>query len=248
MGQPKNLFSTQASYYARYRPTYPLELYDFVLSHVQGRDLAWDCATGNGQVANELAKHFQRVIATDISSKQLAETVLHERIDYQLESAEDNRQADYSFDLITVGQALHWFELDPFYREVKRVSRPGGVLAVWGYSLMQISPEIDVLVLHFYRNIVGQYWEYERTYVDGSYATLPFPFREVPCPEFRMEKRWTLDELTGYLNSWSSVVTFTRELGFNPVADFIDQLRPHWPEGEQLPVVFPVFMRLGYVD
>ena len=244
----KNLFSTQARYYARYRPTYPAELYNFVLNHVRGRDLAWDCATGNGQVAGELAKHFRRVIATDISEKQLAEAIQKENIDYQLQTAETSQQSDYSFDLISVGQALHWFDVEAFYREVKRVAKPDGVLAVWGYGLMQISPEIDTLILHFYRNVVGPYWEYNRRYVDSAYATLPFPFREVPCPEFRMEKRWMLDELEGYLNSWSSVVTFTRERGHNPVPGFIKEIRPLWPGGETLPVTFPIFMRLGYVN
>lgn len=244
----KNLFSTQARYYARYRPTYPAELYNFVLNHVRGRDLAWDCATGNGQVAGELAKHFRRVSATDISEKQLAEAIQKENIDYQVQTAETSQQADYSFDLITVGQALHWFDVEAFYREVERVAKPEGVLAVWGYGLMKISPEIDTLVLHFYRNVVGPYWEYNRSYVDSAYATLPFPFREVPCPEFRMEKQWTLDELEGYLNSWSSVVTFTRERGYNPVPGFIGEIRSLWPDGETLRVTFPIFMRLGYVN
>lgn len=189
MEMSKNLFSTQARYYARYRLTYPAELYDFVLSHIRGRDLAWDCATGNGQVAGELAKHFRRVIATDLSEKQLAEAIQKKNIDYQLKMAESSQQADYSFDLITVGQALHWFDLDAFYREVKRVAKPAGVLSVWGYGLMRILPEMDVLVLHFYRNVVGPYWEFNRSYVDSAYVTLPFPFREVPCPEFRMEKQ-----------------------------------------------------------
>lgn len=244
----KNLFSSQAHYYARYRPTYPAELYDFVLGHVRGRELAWDCATGNGQVARELAKHFQRVIATDISEKQLSEVTPKENIDYQKGKAEHCQQADYSFDLITVGQALHWFDLNAFYREVKRVAKPEGILAVWGYGLMRISSEIDDLILHFYRNVVGPYWEFNRSYVESAYATLPFPFREVPCPEFGMEKRWTLAELEGYLNSWSSVVTFTRQQGFNPVSSFVEHLRPHWPGGEALSVTFPIFMRLGYVD
>ena len=248
MQEPKNLFSTQASYYARYRPTYPAELYDFVLGHVHSCDLAWDCATGNGQVAGELAKHFNRVVATDISERQLAQAVQSEKIDYQLGNAESSRQADYSFDLITVGQALHWFDVKAFYQEVKRVAKPEGVLAVWGYGLMRISPEIDTQILHFYRNVVGPYWEYNRSYVDSAYATLPFPFREVLCPEFRMKKTWTLDALEGYLNSWSSVVTFMQARGHNPVPGFVADIRPHWPEGEALPIEFPIFMRLGYVN
>jgi len=244
----QDLFSRQSDQYAKYRPTYSAELYDFVLAHVPGREVAWDCATGNGQVAGELAKHFQRVIATDLSESQLAEAKRAENIDYQAASAENSLQADYSFDLVTVGQALHWFDFEAFYAEVRRVMRPGGVLAVWGYELLNISPEIDALILDFYENVVGSYWAYERRYLQERYATVPFPFREIPAPEFPMVKHWTLDELAGYFDTWSSVDKFRHQHGFSPVGELTEKLRLFWPAGERKAVTFPVFMRLGVVD
>ncbi|MCY7350127.1 MAG: class I SAM-dependent methyltransferase [Cytophagaceae bacterium] len=244
----KDLFSTQAETYARYRPTYPPELYDFVLGQVSGREAAWDCATGNGQVALELAKQFDRVEATDLSEKQLEQAVRRENIHYQVAKAENTPFSEQSFDLITVGQALHWLNPESFHREVARVLKPGGVLAVWGYELMSLTPQIDERVLHFYRNIIGSYWNPERRLLEERYASVPFPYREIACPDFQMVKRWTLDELAGYLNSWSSVNKFQRQHGYSPVGDFIEGLRPYWPGEQALTVTFPVFMRLGFKE
>ena len=212
----KDLFSRQSDLYARYRPTYPTALYEFVLSHVTGREAAWDCATGNGQVAVELAKHFKRVEATDLSEGQLAQAVSRQNIHYQVAKAEESCLLEHSFDLVAVGQALHWFDFERFYAEVRRVTKLGGLLAVWGYELLNISPEIDRLVFDFYENVVGPYWAPERRYVMERYQTVPFPFRELPAPDFPMVKHWTLDELTGYLDTWSSVANFWQQHGYSP--------------------------------
>lgn len=244
----KDLFSRQADRYATYRPTYPAELYEFVLAHVSGREAAWDCATGNGQVARELARYFRKVMATDLSENQLSKAIPVENVDYQVSSAENSLQADYSFDLVTVGQALHWFDFEAFYAEVRRVTKSGGVLAVWGYELLNISPEIDALILDFYENTVGPYWAPERRYVQERYTTVPFPFREIPAPEFPMVKYWTLDELAGYFETWSSVDKFRQQHGFSPVGKLTERLRPYWPDGETKGVLFPVFLRLGFVN
>ena len=244
----KDLFSTQAQTYARFRPTYPPELYDFVLGQVRGRAVAWDCATGNGQVAVELAKQFRRVEATDLSKNQLAQAVRTENVHYQVANAANSPFNEESFDLVTVGQALHWFNSDGFHREVARVLKPGGVFAAWGYELMSLTPEIDERVLHFYQNVIGSYWDPERRLLEERYASVLFPYREIACPDFQMVKHWSLDELAGYLNSWSSVTKFQRQHGYSPVGDFIAEIRPFWPEAETMRVTFPVFMRLGFKD
>jgi ubiquinone/menaquinone biosynthesis C-methylase UbiE len=241
----KDLFSRQSNHYARYRPRYPQELYDFVLGSVSGRRVAWDCATGNGQVATELARYFAQVEATDLSARQLAEAPALPNVRYRVSPAETTPFPDAQFDLVTVGQALHWFDFERFYAEVRRILRPGGVLAAWGYELLTVSPEIDELVNVFYRKTVGPYWAPERRYLEERYRTIPFPFDEVPAPEFTMEKTWTLDDLLGYFGTWSSVVGFKDAQGFDPVPDLGEQFRAHWPEGGPKRVTFPVFLRLG---
>ncbi len=244
----KDLFSRQSDRYARYRPTYPTALYEFVLSHVTGREAAWDCATGNGQVAVELARHFQWVEATDLSERQLAQAVSRQNIHYQVAKSEESFLLEHSFDLVTVGQALHWFDFERFYAEVRRVTKPGGVLAVWGYELLNITPEIDRLIFDFYENVVGPYWAPERRYVMERYQTVPFPFREIPAPDFPMVKHWTMDELAGYFATWSSVDKFRQQHSYSPVGTLVEKLRPLWPESRVNEVVFPVFLRMGRVD
>ena len=134
----KDNFSSQAASYAQYRPGYPKELFDFILAQITGREVAWDCATGNGQTAKELAPYFEKVFATDISAKQLENAVQASNIFYSIQPAEQTNFEENSFDLVTVSQALHWIQFDPFYSEVKWVTRPGGWLAVWMYGGLTI--------------------------------------------------------------------------------------------------------------
>src|SRR5690349_10648465 len=107
-------FSAQADLYARYRIDYPPELYAFLLATVPRRQRAWDCATGNGQVAAVLAQYFKHVDATDISQAQLDQAAARPNITYQLAPAEHTPFPDNSFALITVAQALHWFDQEAF--------------------------------------------------------------------------------------------------------------------------------------
>src|SRR5690242_14801535 len=181
----KDNFSRQAADYAKYRPDYPSSLFDFILSKVQDRNSAWDCATGNGQTAKMLANYFQKVYATDISQKQLDNAVSANNIIYEMQPAESTSFEDNSFDLVTVSQALHWLQFDRFYAEVNRVTKNNGWIAVWTYSLPAISSEIDRIIDHeFYKAVIGPYWDAERKHVDAHYTTIPFPFKEIECPVF----------------------------------------------------------------
>ena len=243
----KDNFSKQADVYAKYRPNYPSALFEFILSHIPNRTSAWDCATGNGQTAIVLAKHFDKVYATDISQKQLDNAIASPNIFYSLQPAEQTNFPDNSFDLITVSQALHWFQFDQFYTEVKRVAKPGGCLGVWMYNLLQISPTIDRAVLKLYKEILGTHWDKERKFVDENYSTIPFPFSEMECPAFQLHFEWTLDELEGYLNTWSALQKFIGINGFNPVRDLINDIRPDWT-AERMEIIFPVTMRMGQIE
>ena len=242
----KDNFSTQAKLYAQFRPTYPQTLYNYVLAYTQGRKVAWDCATGNGQVAEVLATHFEQVKATDISQKQLDQAKPSANIEYLISSAEQTPFADDSFDLITVGQALHWFDFERFNAEVKRVAKSGAVLAVWGYELLNISEEIDAAIVHFYKNIVGSYWDDERLHIENHYASVPFPYEDIRFEVFTQTYTWGIEELAGYLSTWSSVQKFIKQNGYNPVNQFIEGILPLWEEKE-MTVKFPVFLKMGRV-
>ena len=243
----KDNFSKQADSYAKYRPQYPQELFDFVLSHVGEKQNAWDCATGNGQSAKVLAKYFENVMATDISQKQLDKAEQANNIQYSLQPAEQTNFTNDKFDLITVSQALHWFATNDFYKEVRRVAKASSVFAAWSYSLLFISPEIDRLIRSYYTNVIGPYWDAERKYVDEEYKTILFPFKEIAAPKFEMYYYWTIEELEGYFNTWSALQKFVSVNNHNPVPEIIGQIKPYW-KNERMKIRFPLHIRIGKVE
>ena len=244
----KDYFSKQASEYTRYRPHYPEALFEYLGKLVSSRRRAWDCATGSGQAAIGLTPYFEEIIATDASDEQIANAVAHDRITYVVVPAEKTEITSGSVDLIAVAQALHWFDFDRFYAEVRRVLKEGGVLAAWSYSLLRISSAIDRVLDHFYTNVVGPFWPPERKLVDDKYQSIPFPFEELVAPLFKMETRWNLDRLVGYLGTWSSVQKFKDKHNTDPIEIVIRDLRRAWgrPEDEK-EINWPIHMRVGRV-
>ncbi len=243
----KDYFSVQASAYAAFRPSYPSELYDFIFRYLKTRDQAWDCATGNGQAARYLARHFNRVYATDISQKQLDEAAAATNITYSLSPAETTSFGDQQFDLVTVGQAIHWFDREKFYKEVKRVTKSGGLLAVWGYALMFVDEKVDRVIGNFYDHIVGPYWDEARRLVEQEYKSIEFPFEEIEAPEFYITVEWSLSHLAGYLSSWSATQKYIKTNHVDPVPDVVNLLNESWKTNEIKTVRFPVFLKLGRV-
>jgi SAM-dependent methyltransferase len=243
----KDRFSKQAAGYAAFRPTYPAEFYNFLMDHVSSKVTAWDCGTGNGQVARDLAPRFKEIFATDTSIEQIKKAVAQDNVYYSVAAAEQTGFPKNSFDLITVGQAIHWFRFDEFYAEVRRVAKKNALLAIWGYGLLQIEPSIDTVILDFYSNVIGPFWDPERRYIDEHYRTIPFPFHEIPSRQFTFSFSWSLPELEGYLNTWSAVQKFILANGTNPVDVLIMKMRPMW-RNEKMTVSFPLFMRMGRVE
>lgn len=240
----KDNFSRQADVYAKYRPSYPKELFDFLFSHIPIREAAWDCATGNGQTARELARHFSKVCATDISQKQIDNAYQAENIFYTIQAAEKTDFPDKYFDLITVSQALHWFDFDKFYAEAKRVGKVDAILSVWTYSLLRISPAIDKIIEDYHFGTLKDFWDKERSYVDNNYSTIPFPFEEIKTPPFFITYQWSLEDLEGYFNTWSALQKFITSKDYSPVPDLIKRISPHW-SSEKMKIIFPLHMRMG---
>lgn len=243
----KDNFSSGSDNYAKYRPTYPQEFFAYLNSLVQNKGTVWDCGTGNGQIAVELSRHFDEVYATDISQSQIDHALKADNIFYSRQPAEKTTFDDHTFDLVVVAQAIHWFDFEKFYAEVKRTSNEGAYLCVVGYGLIQIDPKIDEIISDFYTNVIGKYWDAERRYIDENYTTIPFPFQEIETPEFEIAIEWGLQHLIGYLNTWSAVKHFIKQNGYNPIEELEIELKKHCREGEKKKVKFPVLLRIGRI-
>jgi ubiquinone/menaquinone biosynthesis C-methylase UbiE len=242
----KDNFSSQSDQYAKYRPGYPAAFFEYLNTILTGTQNAWDCGTGNGQVATVLAKMFDTVYATDISQSQLDNAARADNIIYSVQPAEQTDFPDHHFDLVIVAQAIHWFDFEKFYAEVKRTCKENALLIVIGYGILHVSPEIDAVIGRFYKNVIGPYWDKERRYIDEQYQTIPFPFKEIQMPRFSNTYAWTMEHLIGYLNTWSAVKHFTKQNGTNAVDDLRKEIAAVWMQDE-IEVSFPLLLRVGRV-
>jgi ubiquinone/menaquinone biosynthesis C-methylase UbiE len=241
------LFATVAREYANFRPGYPPELFAWLARSCTGRDAAWDCGCGSGQASTALAEHFDVVHATDISPEQITAAAAHPRVKYSVAPAESSGLAAASVDLVTVAQSLHWFEVEAFYREARRVAKPGALLAVWTYPRPEfVDPALDRVFLDFYTHVVGPCWPPQRRHVESHYRTLPFPFDELPHPSFGLELQWVFEQVMGYVSSWSATARYRAQKGTDPVPLLRDALRPVWPgEDGTAALRMPLVLRAG---
>ena len=248
MNDFKDYFSGQAADYADFRPTYPAALFDWLGALAPKRDVAWDCATGNGQAATDLASRFAFVVGTDASATQLAHARVHPGVRYVRMRAERAALGTGVVDLVTVAQALHWFDIPAFFAEARRVLRPGGVVAAWCYGLPRIAPAIDAVLDRYYHVTLRDAWAPERRMVDDEYRTVAFPFAEVPAPPFAIARRWTRAHVAGYLRTWSATRALQQREARDPVLDVERDIAPLWPDADApLEVSWAIACRVGRV-
>lgn len=242
------LFGRGAAGYARFRPRYPRELFAYLAALAPSRQRAWDCATGNGQAAVGLAAFFDEVIASDASAEQIARAEPRPNVRYVAAPAHALEVEPGSIDLVTVAQALHWLELPPFYDEVRRVARPGGVFAAWCYHHVRVGDRVDPVVERLMLETAGPYWPPGRELVERRYETIAFPFSEIRAPEFMMRAEWSLDDLLGYAGTWSAVQRYREATGTDPVVAVRQELQEVWGSpGQKREVRWPLYVRAGYV-
>jgi ubiquinone/menaquinone biosynthesis C-methylase UbiE len=240
----KDNFSKQASEYSKFRPQYPDAMIDYLVSFVKNKGVALDIATGNGQVAHKLSSFFETVYGSDISQNQLNNAIPTENIIYKVAAAENTFFKNQEFDLITVAQAVHWFDFDLFYKEIYRILKPEGIFAVMGYGLFSTNEDSYKIITDFYQNIVGSYWDSERKYLDENYKTIPFPFDEIVTEKFENKLTWTFEELIGYLETWSATQHYISKNNQNPLDLIYDDLKTSWLKSDQK-VSFPLLLRIG---
>jgi SAM-dependent methyltransferase len=246
----KDHFSAHAEAYRAARPGYPSALFDWLAVEAPDTQLAWDAGCGNGQASVALARHFERVIASDPSEAQIDHAQPDPRVEYRVEAAEHSSLASGSVSLVTVAQALHWFDLPAFYQEVRRVCAPGGLLAAWSYAGNHITPGVDAVYAHFYHDVIGPYWPPERRHIENGYARIDFPFAPLraPVPQFDMQVEWTLAQYCAYLRSWSATQAFLKDRREDPVDLIGPALEKAWGAPDRLREVrWLLHLRVGVV-
>ncbi|MER2263648.1 class I SAM-dependent methyltransferase [Methylobacterium oxalidis] len=247
-GSPRNWFDRGGASYARFRPEYPPALAASLAGFAPSDALAVDVGCGSGQLTAQLAGVFRAVVGLDPSADQIASAPARAGIRYACAPAEALPLPDRGADLIAAAQAAHWFDLDAFYAEVRRVLVPGGALALVTYGVIEADGEAGRVLRHFYRDVIGPYWPPERRHVETGYRTLPFPFAEVSPPALAMTRDWSLADLLGYVGTWSAVRNAETSLGREPLDRFGRELGAAWGEPERRREIrWPLSMRIGHV-
>jgi SAM-dependent methyltransferase len=240
------LFKTVAREYANFRPGYPPELFGWLARVAPSLGAVWDCGCGSGQASVALAEHFEVVYASDIAAEQIAAAKSHPRVRYAVAPAEHSGLGDASVDLVTVAQALHWFDIEAFYTEARRVARRGALLVVWNYPRPRFMDAVlDRCFFDFYSGVVGPYWPPERAHIEANYSTLPFPFEQLEAPAFGLALNWSLAQVIGYVSSWSATARYRKALGEDPVPLLAASLGALWPAAGETAIRIPLGLRAG---
>lgn len=239
-----DLFSDQPAAYAAARPRYPAALFAAIAAAAPARERAWDCGCGNGQAALGLAEHFACVEATDASAAQIAEARPDPRVRYTVAAAEASGLPAASCDAVCVAQALHWFDAGPFLAEVRRVLRPGGVFAAWGYAFFEVEPAIDAVVARRLLAPIAPHWAPQNRRLWDGYRGLVLPFEPLDLPAPAIELDWRLDELLAYVASWSAAKACVAGRGDAFLHAAHDALAPLWGPGSRR-VRMPLHLRAG---
>jgi SAM-dependent methyltransferase len=241
----KDYFSDNSHDYSHYRPQYPKHLFRYLASIAPDQQYAWDCATGTGQSAIALADYFSQIIATDASANQINNARTKHGIRYCVARAENSGIKTQSIDLISVAQALHWFNIDAFAAESNRVLKPQGILAVWTYNLLSIEKTIDEKIEYLYDTVLKPFWAPERLMVENSYQDVHFSLPEINPPVFTMTAHWNLGQLLGYLNTWSAVKEYQKKIGQNPLEFLYQEIAPLWGKAENKRLIqWPLSLRI----
>jgi SAM-dependent methyltransferase len=228
-----DLFSDKSDLYAAARPQYPKELYQFLVSCLNTRERAWDCGAGNGQASIALADYFFEVYATDVSNQQIANAIPRNNVFYSVQPAEQTNFPNAYFDAVTVAQALHWFDFNQFWLEVKRVLKRDGIFAAWCYDRLSVSPEIDAVVKEHILDIIEPYWSPHLRHLSTGYHDVGLPFEPIEVPPIPMRVLWNLPELLAYMHTWSATRQYMKQHGNDFFEVLGERLFRIWGEMEQ---------------
>ncbi len=243
MIQHVKTFNLQSANYAKFRPGYPKDFYQFLINQIDNKDKLWDCACGNGQVAIELVDEFKQIYATDININQLKNAFKHHKISYQLMPAEKTGFANDFFDLVCVGQALHWFDIPVFFKEVERVLKNKGVLAIFGYGFFKVNKELDPILEEVLYSKIKDYWSVRNLLVINNFKDINFPFEKIESPQFNINLNWELSDMIAYISTWSAVKLYNSRNKDKIENSIFEELSKYWKGAQNINMEMFTFIR-----
>ncbi|MEO1657129.1 MAG: class I SAM-dependent methyltransferase [Pseudomonadota bacterium] len=243
------IFGSQAKAYQEARPGYPGALFDWIAEEAPARDAVWDCATGSGQAAASLSERFSQVFATDISAEQIGAAVQRANVAYSVAPAEASGLADSSVDAITVATALHWFDFDRYWDEVRRVLRPGGFFAAWSYDHFIFDDAIEEALMTTLRPMIDPFWSEGNRIASEGYkdADVRFPFGRLEAPRFVIAEEWPLERVLTFAESWSATMRLREDPDSSAQVDHLMATVRERLEPRAYKVEAPIHMLAGRV-
>ncbi|XP_071806057.1 putative methyltransferase DDB_G0268948 [Asterias amurensis] len=249
MALPIKLFegAAHASLYHKFRPSLPHQVFERILCHLQEKKsqpfkLAIDVGCGSGQMTRPLASHFEKVIGVDVSESQLeaARQITNSpNVEYRIGVAEKLPAEDGTVDLVTSSQAVHWFDYGAFLKEVHRVLRPHGSLAIIAHGNRvphtckehdrSKDEKLEKLHTDFYEgSALAPYWSERRKHIDNLYSdfTIPYDGSIRDDTTIEMIEEMTVASFIGYLRSWSAYQSFSEQNpeATDPLVQFYERL------------------------
>lgn len=223
-------YAAHAHIYSKYRPTYPIAVVEAITSYVTrlGGSLghALDVACGSGQSTFYLKDTFKLITGVDISKAQLEEAKSKcqkeniDNIQFLTGSGMELPVESESVDVVTIAQALHWLDIDKFFTECKRVLKPRGCVAVYGYgNVCLINKQCNELVSNFYSNTLQGCWHDARHHIDEEYRSIHMPFSNTQRIDTSMPYETSLDAFIGYVSTWSGYQKYCEDHPKNTVLE-----------------------------
>lgn len=247
--------SEHSRLYQKYRPTYPPSLYQFFADVCRTGtgtlESAVDVGCGTGLSTRPLCEYFHHVTGIDISETQInMARAAHAQSNLSFVVSEAERltvMPDDSTDLVTVAQAIHWINQEPFYRELDRILKPGGSLIVYGYGNCVLDNDKGNQVIDkFYRQDLLGFWDSRRRHIDNLCQEICLPFPGwTRNSDFVIQYRWTAAEVVGYLSTWSAWQSYLKQ---NPESDLLMGIQQQLEEiyqDQKVTITWPVFLLLG---
>lgn len=254
MSAVKNLFARGFSpQYAKFRPAYPTPLVTRVLQDVVSVEsaLAIDVGCGTGQLSVALADRVARVVGVDVSAEQIAAATPRPNVEYRVGSAHELPVDGSALaDVICIAQTMHWLDPTLTFAECRRLLKPGGVVAVIGYSVCALlnNDAADKALKRYHFEVLGPHWHPNRWLLDDRYAFFDLAehgFDHCATVEFDDDRQMTLDEFIGYASTSSARATMIESGHADPLDDLRASIVAAIGDAETLTVRFPFFCKLG---